>query len=118
MTFKGVAKLMEDLSSSAESGSLKGLDISDSISDDVESKKKQSFVDALCTLIRKARCLINLNISKILIRTEAQMNYIFMAIQLTSAKSTLTTVIWNGDFRRATLVAKLCSICLDNLESL
>ena len=40
MTFKGVAKLMEDLSSSAESGSLKGLDISDSISDDVESKKK------------------------------------------------------------------------------
>ena len=40
ITFKGIAKLMEDLNISAESGSLKGLDISEAISDDSESKKK------------------------------------------------------------------------------
>lgn len=89
MTFKGIAKLIEDLNTSAESGRLKGLDISDTIADDPESKKKQIFVDNLCTLIRKSRTLVNLDISKILIRTEAQQNYIFMAVQLTSSKQTL-----------------------------
>ena len=109
---------MEDLNISAESGSLKGLDISEAISDDSESKKKQLFVDNLCALIRKSRSLINLNISKILVRAEAQQNYIFMAIQLTASKQSLSTIIWNNDFRKATLVAKLCSICLDNFPNL
>ena len=40
LTFKGIAKLIEDLNTSAESGRLKGLDISDTIADDPESKKK------------------------------------------------------------------------------
>ena len=80
LTFKGMAKLMEDLAMGAESGSLKELDISDSIVDKEDSKQKQSFLDNLCTLIRKSRMLVQLNISKIHIRTDTLQNYLFFAI--------------------------------------
>ena len=60
-----MAKLMEDLMMSAESGRLKALNISDTIEDEPDSKKKQSFLDSLCALIRKARLLAHLNLSKI-----------------------------------------------------
>ena len=60
-----MTKLMEDLTMSAESGRLISLDITDTLIPDDVHKKKQAFLDSLCTLIRKARLLKLLNISKI-----------------------------------------------------
>ena len=75
-----MTKLMDELLSSAESGRLKALDISDSLYEDKPNQKmKQNFLDGLCALIRKSRLLTNLNISKILIRSETLQNYLFFA---------------------------------------
>ena len=79
---------------------------------------KQNFLDGLCALIRKSRLLANLNISKILIRSETLQNYLFFAFQLSSSKNSLQNVVWNGDFTKPALTAKFVSICLENLTNL
>lgn len=108
---------MEDLLESAMSGKLLALDISDTVLDE-HGKQKQTFVDNLCALIRKSRKLARLNISKLAIRVEAQQNYLFFAFQLSSSKTTIQSIDWNGDFTKPYVTAKFCSVCLENLASL
>ena len=42
----------------------------------------------------------------------------FFALQLTAAKMSLERVVWNGDFTKPALTAKLCSTCLESLPNL
>ena len=64
-TFKAMAKFLDELAVSAESGRLLTLNISNTLVERDEGRKKSVFLDSLCSLIRRARLLKSLDISEI-----------------------------------------------------